>query len=77
MSETATCRSVSTLRIRSENATWMSGTIVDDEYLLLDSESAAVGLREMTLSEEAVQQLSDVLQRPSRSTVVPRDLPSV
>lgn len=37
----------------------------------------AVGLREMTLSPEAVQQLSAIIEQPSKSQIIPRRIPSV
>ena len=56
---------------------WVPGEIRDDMLVLdMSNESAAVALRPMDLDDTAVKQLMDVLNRPSRSTVIPRDLPS-
>jgi len=89
MSETMVRNSLSTYRAKSLNyiepqpARWRFGVINGDQLELIgnlvgddDDESAAVGLREMTLSEDATQQLQRILDRPQRpSSVAPRQVP--
>ncbi len=91
MNNTATHPIIDTLtampnRIRNFHySKWKVGKIVDDCLVFsfggndddARSDSVAVGLREMTLSGEAVKQLDELISRPSQCKIVPRDLPTV
>lgn len=91
MSDTATGFALNNLTgktsaiFESPRANWKFGKLEDDHLVIAydegeagagSYESAAVGLREMSLSAEAVRQIDELLASPSRSTIVPRDLPS-